>query len=129
MSGNVSCTPARGLCRTLIDVGGFVVSELDLGAIVGRVLEAASELTGARYTALGVLDERGEKLERFVTRGVDDEPVGARPQGLGVLIADPRPLLASRVGEHPAACGQAPAGRERRGDHPRRCDPSGGGGP
>ena len=35
--------------RRLIDVGGEVVSELDHEAVLQRVIEAARELTGARY--------------------------------------------------------------------------------
>lgn len=101
--------------RTLIDVGGFIVSGLGLDSVLRHVLEAACELTGARYAAIGVLNEQHDALERFVTRGVDDETVrliGDRPRGrgvLGVLIGDPKPLRLRRVGEHPASYG-FPAG-------------------
>jgi signal transduction histidine kinase len=101
--------------RTLIDVGGFIVSALDLDAVLGSVLEAACELTGARYAALGVLDERRSELERFITRGIDDtvsRSIGDLPRGrgvLGVLIDHPEPLRLSRVADHPASYG-FPAG-------------------
>ena len=36
----------------------ILVSELDLEAVLQRVLDVARELTGARYAAIGVLDER-----------------------------------------------------------------------
>jgi GAF domain-containing protein len=39
--------------RSLINVGSLIVSDLDLDSILGRVLDAAYELTGARYAALG----------------------------------------------------------------------------
>jgi signal transduction histidine kinase len=100
-----------GRLRTLIDVGGFVVADLDLDAVLSRVLEAACELTGARYAALGVLNEQRTELERFITRGVDAETeraIGDRPRGrgvLGVLIDDPKPLRLTSVGEHPASYG------------------------
>ena len=42
--------------RALTDAGGFIVSELDLDAVLARVLDTARELTGARYAALGVLN-------------------------------------------------------------------------
>ncbi len=37
--------------RRLIDVGSEVVSELDHETVLQRVIEAARELTGARYAA------------------------------------------------------------------------------
>jgi signal transduction histidine kinase len=101
--------------RTLIDVGGFIVSALDLDEVLGSVLEAASKLTGARYAALGVLNEGRSELERFITRGIDDNvsrAIGDLPRGrgvLGVLIDHPEPLRLSRVGDHPASYG-FPAG-------------------
>ena len=97
--------------RTLLDVGGFIVSELDLDAVLGHALEAACDLTGAEYAALGVLDPSRTELERFITRGVDEETakaIGDRPRGrgvLGALIADPKPLRLHRVGDHPASYG------------------------
>jgi GAF domain-containing protein len=57
--------------RRLLDVGRSLVSELDLEVVLDRVLEVARELTGARYAALGILDERRQELERFLTRGID----------------------------------------------------------
>ena len=51
-----------------------------------RIVEAAAELTGARYAALGVIDPAGQGLERFVTTGIDDETAGA----IGDLPARPR---------------------------------------
>lgn len=97
--------------RTLLDVGGFIVSELDLDTLLRRVLDAACELTGARYAALGVLNADRSELERFVTVGIEDKlkrRIGEPPRGrgvLGVLIDDPRPLRLARVGDHPASYG------------------------
>ena len=64
--------------RRLIDVGRSLVSELDLEVVLSRVLEVARELTGARYAALGILDERREELERFITRGIDEARAARR---------------------------------------------------
>ena len=97
--------------RRLIQVGRALVSELDLESVLERVLDAARELTGARYAALGVLDEQRRELERFVTVGVDEttrREIGDLPRGrgvLGVLITDPKPLRLSEVGEHPRSFG------------------------
>ena len=100
--------------QRLIDVGRVLVSELDLEVVLKRVLEVARELTGARYAALGILDERRKALERFLTLGIDDETravIGDLPRGrgvLGILISDPKPLRLDKVGEHPRSYGFPP---------------------
>ena len=87
------------------------MSDLDVDVVLERVLEAACELTGARYAAIGVLDRARGELERFVTAGVDDptrQQIGVLPRGRGVLgelIADPRPLRLGDVGAHPRSYG------------------------
>jgi hypothetical protein len=55
--------------RALIALGNSVLEESELELVFQRVIDAARELTGARYAALGVLDARGERLERFLTVG------------------------------------------------------------
>ncbi len=103
----------RRLSR-LLDVGETLVSELDPDTVLERILEEAQRLTGARYAALGVLDEQRQALERFVTAGVDQAThrrIGGLPRGrgvLGVLIEDPRPLRLADVGEHPESYGFPP---------------------
>ena len=97
--------------RKLVEVGRSLVTVLDPEAVFERVLEVARELTGARYAAIGVLDERRERLERFLTAGIDEEThrsIGDLPRGrgvLGVLITDPRPLRLRDVGAHPQSYG------------------------
>jgi signal transduction histidine kinase len=95
----------------LIEVGQDLLSELDPEALLKRILEAARAIIDAEYAAVGVLDERREQLERFVTAGIDPAThaaIGDLPRGrgvLGVLIADPRPLRLRDVGEHAASYG------------------------
>ncbi len=97
--------------RRLLDVGQALVAELDPDTVLERILEEAQRLTGARYAALGVLDERRTELDRFVTAGVDKvthRKIGELPRGrgvLGVLIEDPRPLRLADVGQHPESYG------------------------
>jgi signal transduction histidine kinase len=101
--------------RRLLDVGRSLMSELDLAAVLDRVLETAREATGARYAALGILNERRSELEQFLTSGVDEEThraIGDLPRGrgvLGALIEHPRPLRLEDVGQHPSSYG-FPAG-------------------
>jgi two-component system, NarL family, sensor histidine kinase DevS len=100
--------------RELIDVGRSLVAELDPEVVFRKVLEVACELTGARYAALGVLDEDRHELERFITHGIDEEgrrAIGNLPRGrgvLGLLIEQPRPLRLSDVGTHPRSYGFPP---------------------
>jgi signal transduction histidine kinase len=97
--------------RRLVDVGRSLVTVLDPEGVLERLLEVARELTGARYAAIGVLDERRELLERFLTAGIDEDThrsIGDLPRGrgvLGVLISDPRPLRLADVGMHPQSYG------------------------
>lgn len=58
--------------RTLLQLARRILSELDLDALLGRVLQASRELTGARYAPLGILDDDKRQLARFVTLGVDE---------------------------------------------------------
>ncbi len=97
--------------RRILEMGRSFVSELELETLLVRVLDEARELTGARYAALGILDERRTELERFLTVGVDAETraaIGDLPRGrgvLGVLIEDPRPLRLDEVSDHPRSYG------------------------
>jgi signal transduction histidine kinase len=99
------------LLRRLLEVARSVVSELDVDVVLGRVVEVACEITGARFGALGVLNERRDGLSRFITRGIDDEArraIGELPRGrgvLGILISDPEPLRLADVGSHPRSYG------------------------
>jgi signal transduction histidine kinase len=98
----------------VLDAACGVLSDLDVEVVLDRVLEAARELTGARYAALGILDRSRSELERFITAGLDEvtrEQIGALPRGRGVLgelIADPRPLRLADVGAHPHSYGFPP---------------------
>ena len=97
--------------RRLIEVGRSLVSERDLETLLTQVLDTARELTGARYAALGVLDESRQALARFVTRGIDartHRAIGDLPHGrgiLGLLIQEPTPLRLHDLHTHPRSYG------------------------
>jgi len=99
----------------VLDVARSVLEELDLEVVLDRVLDAAKELTGAQYAALGVLNEQRTELARFKTIGIDDaarEEIGELPRGRGVLgelINSPEPLRIANVGRHARSWG-FPAG-------------------
>ena len=97
--------------RLLVDAGIGLSSELSLDVLLQRIVEAAAELAGARYAALGVVDASGNALERFLTTGVDEETraaIGDLPRGrgiLGVLIREARPLRLHDLTEDPRSVG------------------------
>jgi signal transduction histidine kinase len=101
----------RAQLSRLLEVGRRLVAELDPEAVLEQVLEAARDLTGARYAALGILDEEKRELERFLFVGIDDETrarIGPLPRGhgiLGELISNPEPLRLERISDHPRSYG------------------------
>ena len=104
-----------GRLRALVEAGMALTSELSLDALLLRLVEVAAELTSARYAALGVTDDAGTALDRFITTGIDEsqrETIGDLPQGrgiLGLLIHDQEVLRLHDLTEHPASAG-FPAG-------------------
>ena len=97
--------------RVLIDAGIALSSELSLDAVLQQFVEKAALLTGARYAALGVIDQSGTALERFFTTGIDLETqaaIGDPPKGrgiLGVLIREAAPLRLAEIGADPRSIG------------------------
>jgi signal transduction histidine kinase len=100
--------------RRLLHAVLAITGELQLETVLGRVVEAARAMVGARYAALGVLSDDGEGLSAFVHAGMDDDTVariGPLPEGrgiLGVLIAHPEPLRLDDLRDHPASFGFPP---------------------
>jgi len=91
--------------------------DLALPVVLQPIVEAARDLVGARYAALGVIAPDGG-LAEFVHVGMPDdavETIGHLPQGkglLGALIDDPRPIRLRHIGEDPRSSGFPPG-------HPR----------
>ena len=100
--------------RGLIEAGIALGSELSLDALLLKLAETAAALTGARYAALGVIDESGKGLERFVYTGIDREAggkIGELPRGrgiLGALITDARSLRLNAITDDPRSVGFPP---------------------
>ncbi|WP_433135750.1 GAF domain-containing protein [Actinomadura nitritigenes] len=97
----------HALLEAVVSIGG----ELDLETVLRRIIEAATTLVDARYGALGVIDEEGERLVQFITVGVTEDEIAAIghwPHGhgiLGLLIKDPRPLRLADLSEHAESYG------------------------
>lgn len=100
--------------RQLLDAVLTVGTDLDLPAMLRRIVEAAVSLVDASYGALGVLDDTGTRLSEFITIGIDDEThqrIGKLPEGhgiLGLLILDAKPLRLPDLNEHPDSYGFPP---------------------
>ena len=100
--------------RGLVEAGIALSSELSLDDLLQKLVEIAAALTGARYAALGVIDQSGTELERFLHTGIDGDTVariGALPRGrgiLGALITDARPLRLESIADDPRSVGFPP---------------------
>ena len=96
----------HGLLEAVIAVG----SNLELEAVLRRIVEAAVALVDARYGALGVIGEDGQ-LAEFISVGLDEAEIAAIdhwPEGrglLGQLISDPRPLRLANITDHAQSSG------------------------
>ncbi|GGY67301.1 sensor histidine kinase [Streptomyces omiyaensis] len=100
----------------LLEAMRSVGTGLELHTTLDRICETAAELAGARYAAIGVVDEEGKGLSDFVTHGVGDDVarrIGRRPDGhaglLGALIRDPRTIRLADLSADPRSAG-FPAG-------------------
>jgi signal transduction histidine kinase len=104
---------AQGRLRGLLRASQMVTRDLALPAVLRRIAEAARELVGARYAALGVISPAGGLIE-FVHSGMPPEAVeriGHLPQGkglLGALIDDPRPIRLRRIADDARSTGFPP---------------------
>jgi signal transduction histidine kinase len=101
---------AQDRLHSLLQAVIGISADLDLRSVLERIVKAASELSGARYGALGVLGA-DEHLADFITYGITDEEgarIGPLPQGhgiLGLLIRQPKPIRLGRLAQHPDSYG------------------------
>ncbi|MGW2706520.1 PP2C family protein-serine/threonine phosphatase [Streptomyces sp. NPDC001340] len=102
----------QGLLESVVAIS----REVELPAVLDRIVTTAMDLVGARYGALGVLNESGERLEQFITAGLSEQErndladVGL-PRGRGVLghlIRHPEPLRVENIPAHPSSTGFPP---------------------
>jgi signal transduction histidine kinase len=96
--------------RRLLEANRLAVEHLDLPLTLRQIIEAAVELVGARYGAIGVLGVDG-RLDQFIHTGMDAATVariGPTPQGrglLGALIEDPRPVRLAEMSDDDRSVG------------------------
>ncbi|MFE0325353.1 PP2C family protein-serine/threonine phosphatase [Streptomyces sp. NPDC058960] len=104
----------------LLDAVVAISREVELPGVLNRIVTTAMELVGARYGALGILDESGESLSEFIAVGLSEQEYAhlvaevGLPEGrglLGHLISHPEPLRVDDIPAHPSSAGFPP-------DHP-----------
>lgn len=86
-----------------------LTGKLDRRAALQHFVDSARELTGANYSALGVLDSRGETME-FIHSGIPDElaaHMGRPPRGHGVFADIPADdyLIVDDLPQYPRSAG------------------------
>jgi signal transduction histidine kinase len=100
--------------RRLLEAVFLLEADFSLPVLLRHFVQEACSMTGARYGALGVLNEEKTGLEEFITVGLTEDQeraIGSRPTGrgvLGLLIADPKPLRLRNIADHPARAGFPP---------------------
>ncbi|MGH4010830.1 MAG: GAF domain-containing protein [Pseudonocardiaceae bacterium] len=103
----------RDRLQGLLDAVMAVGSGLELDSTLQRIVQAAVDLVGARYGALGVLGPN-EGLSEFVYVGINSEQrarMGHLPEGrglLGLLIKHPQVVRVPDLDQHPASVGFPP---------------------
>ena len=99
----------RGLLNAVVSIG----SDLELPAVLDRIVAAACDLVGARYAALGVIGPE-RTLVAFHTYGLTPEQrkrIGDLPRGhgiLGLLIEEPNPIRMADLSTHAKSYGFPP---------------------
>lgn len=100
----------------LLDAVLAVSGEKELPGVLRRIVSSAMALVDARYGAIGILDDRHEGLQDFITLGLTEQEkrrlagIG-KPQGRGLLgqvIRHPEPLRVDDIGAHPESSGFPP---------------------
>jgi signal transduction histidine kinase len=105
--------PGPDRMHAVLRAVGGISGELEPNAVLRRIVEAAVELTGARYGALGILGDGG-RLSGFIPVGLAESQIAEIhhwPEGhglLGELIAHPRLLRSDDISAHPSSAGFPP---------------------
>ncbi len=101
----------RERIEKLVMATSALITEVTLEGVLRRVVEAAAEVIGARYAAIGVLGADGRVMESFTTYGIDPEVrarLGPPPRGhgiLGLVIREAKPIRLADLTQHPDSYG------------------------
>jgi signal transduction histidine kinase len=98
----------------LVMATSALITEISLPGVLQRVVQAAAEVIGAQYAAIGVVGPDGKVMESFTTYGVDPElraRIGEPPRGhgiLGLVIREAKPIRLPDLTKHPESYGFPP---------------------
>jgi signal transduction histidine kinase len=117
--GSLRLVPYRSIddpvkLRRVLEATLLLEADLELSALLRHLIEEARSMTGARYGALGVLNDERTGLSEFLTVGLEPEEeqmIGTRPTGrgvLGLLITDPKAVRLADLGSHRDSFGFPP---------------------
>ena len=104
-------THAAARMQALVQASLAMTTELSLERVLQKIADVARDVLHARYAALGVINDSGTGLGRFLTAGVDDttkRAIGALPTGkgvLGLLITERCPIRIRTLAAHPRFAG------------------------
>jgi signal transduction histidine kinase len=97
--------------QALVQASLALTTELSLERVLQTIADVARDVLGARYAALGVINEAGTGLSQFLTAGVDEatkRAIGPLPTGkgvLGLLITERRPIRIRTLASHAHSTG------------------------
>jgi signal transduction histidine kinase len=103
----VQDSSSRAAFEAMSDIVLSIAAELSLEPVLRKLVEAARELAGARYAAIGVPDEDGDRFAHFVTTGLtraQEDAIGPLPQRhglLGAMLRDTEPYRTEDVSADP----------------------------
>jgi len=110
----LEATRIRERFERLLAAGVAIFSRHELDQVLQEVVDAAREVVGARYAALGVVGADRQSLVQFVTSGIDAETrtrIGDLPRGRGLLghvIHEAKPIRTADLNRHPQRYGFPP---------------------
>ena len=114
MPSHQEAARVRERFERLLTAGASILSQHDLDTLLQEVVDAAREVVGARYAALGVLGPDRTSVVQFVTSGLDEatrQKIGDAPRGhglLGFVIREGKPIRSADINHHPQRYGFPP---------------------
>ena len=114
MTSRGEATRVRERFERLLAAGVAIFSRHELEHVLQEVVDAARDVVGARYAALGVLGEDRTSVAQFVTSGLDEATrhrIGDPPRGrglLGLVIREGKPIRSADINRHPQRYGFPP---------------------
>ena len=114
MPSHQEAARVRERFERLLTAAVSIFSHHDLDTVLQEIVDAARDVVGARYAALGVLGPDRTSVTQFITAGLDEATrlrIGEPPRGhglLGVVIKEGKPIRSADINQHPQRYGFPP---------------------